>query len=190
MTPATQALELISYIYLPIDAGPKNEHVGQSMGRAPRWTDDPARAELRAIYAEADAILAPFGCALSGECCDFANTGREPTPTAVEIAEVLHAARAIGGIKKRRSLPVAGSRVCALLGDDGRCRIYASRPFGCRTFFCDRITGPGKVPRDEIQRLSRKLAELSERAFRRDPRARPLSSALAEPLEALLSRAR
>jgi Fe-S-cluster containining protein len=151
------------------------------------------RVELLAIYAEVDALLAPYSCAASGECCDFANTGREPYPTAVELAEVERAMRAASvSVGRKRRLPVArgrteASRVCPLLADEGRCRIYASRPFGCRTFFCERITPEGsKLPRKELQDLSRRIADLASRFAREeerrgapcDPRPRPLTNAL------------
>jgi Fe-S-cluster containining protein len=148
------------------------------------------RDELLAIYAEVDALLAPYACAASGECCDFANTGREPYPTAVELEEVKRAMRAASvSVARKRRLPVAGdaARVCPLLSHDGRCRIYASRPFGCRTFFCERITPEGsKLPRKELQGLSRRIAELAARFARDeerrgvacDPRPRPLTNAL------------
>jgi uncharacterized protein len=160
-----------------------------------RWSDNPARAELRAIYTEVDALLAPYSCEGTAECCDFANTGREPTPTTVELAETLHAARALGGERKRH-LPMAdASRRCALLSDEGRCRIYASRPFGCRTYFCERMTGPKKLPRAEILALARRIAALSERTFPRDPLPRPLARALedsrfGQDMVAYLARAR
>jgi len=105
-------------------------------------------------------------------------TGREPYPTAIELSELEHAVRARGGIPKRRVLPIASERRCPLLGDDGRCLVYASRPFGCRTFYCDRAEGE-PVPRNEISRLSRKIQDLSERYFPRDPGPRPLSRAKA-----------
>lgn len=151
------------------------------MPKEPRFKDAPARVELRALYAEVDALLAPFSCDASTACCRFGVTGREPYPTAVELAEVQHAIRA-GGIDlaaPRRALPVAGERPCPLLSAEGRCRIYASRPFGCRTFFCERVAGPGKLPRQEILRLSRQVADLSARFAPRDPHARPLTRALA-----------
>jgi hypothetical protein len=143
------------------------------------FKDSPARAELRALYAKVDALLAPYSCDLSGECCDFANTGREPYPTAVELAEVELAMRAAPPPKtnKKRGLPIAG-RVCPLLAENGRCRIYASRPFGCRTYFCERMAGPGKLPRAEIQAISRAIADLSARFSPRDPHPRPLTNAL------------
>ena len=140
------------------------------------------------MYAEVDALLADFRCDASTECCQFGVTGREPYPTAVELAEVRHAIAAAGIVLARssstgggrgRALPVVDeTRRCPLLSAAGRCRIYASRPFGCRTFFCDRATGPGKMPRGEIQRLSRAIADLSARHAPRDPHARPLTGAL------------
>jgi Fe-S-cluster containining protein len=140
------------------------------------------RAELLALYAELDALLAPYSCDVSGDCCHFATTGREPYPTAVELAEIELAVRARGkdlGRATKRPLPLADDqRRCPLLGEDRRCTIYASRPLGCRTFFCDRMTGPRKLPRPEIQRISRAIADLSARYAPRDPRPRPLMNAL------------
>jgi Fe-S-cluster containining protein len=109
-------------------------------------------------------------------------TGREPYPTAIELAEVERAVARIGGPRaafgKNRRLPLANDRSCALLDEAGRCRIYESRPFGCRTFFCDRAVGPGKIPRRELLALGARVAALSARAFPADPAARPLSRAL------------
>ncbi len=143
---------------------------------------DPHRAELSAIYAEVDALLAPYSCASTTECCDFGVTGREPYPTAVELAEVERAMAAASidpKAKGRRSLPVAGTpRRCPLLSAEGKCRIYASRPFGCRTFFCERVEGPGRLPTVEIRRLGRRVADLSARYAPRDPGPRPLTRAL------------
>jgi Fe-S-cluster containining protein len=163
-----------------------------SVQRRSPWKSDPARAELLALYAEVDARLADFSCDASTECCQFGVTGREPYPTAVELTEIRHAIAAAGirlsqegrgaresrNERAKRSLPVADARRCPLLSSEGRCRIYASRPFGCRTFFCARATGPGKTPRAEIQRISRAIADLSARHAPRDPHVRPLTNAL------------
>ncbi len=144
-------------------------------------------AELRAIYAEVDAVLAGFVCDASADCCHFARTGREPYPTAVEIALLERAVRSRGGMPKaaaakKRALPVADERRCVLLGADGRCTVYASRPFGCRTFFCERGRGPvGEAPPSfrggggELGRLGRAIADLSARFAPADPGPRPLS---------------
>lgn len=157
------------------------------MTRRP-WKTHPARRELHALYKETDALLAPYSCPASGDCCHFARTGREPYPHAIELAELLHAARAANVVRAKRSLPIARSaarapmaddeRRCPLLGDDGRCRVYASRPFGCRSFFCDRVDGPGKVPRDELAAIGRRIADLSARAFPLDPGPRALTRAI------------
>jgi Fe-S-cluster containining protein len=143
-------------------------------------SDDPARTELLALYAETDALLAPYSCDASGECCNFANTGREPYPTPVELAEVELAMAQLGGAParsapNRHALPLANEdRTCALLSD-GRCTIYESRPFGCRTFFCHRVQGPSKLPRADLQRIARDIAALAARFSPRDPLPRPLS---------------
>jgi Fe-S-cluster containining protein len=141
------------------------------------FRDNPARAELRKLYGEVDALLFHLSCDASADYCHFARTGREPYPTAAELAE-LDLAIASAPVPPKRRLELAGGeRRCPVLGDDGRCRAYASRPFGCRTFFCERIQG-GKVPRDEVQRIGRAIADLSARYAPRDPGSRPLSRAL------------
>jgi Fe-S-cluster containining protein len=153
-----------------------------------------ALGELRSLYAKIDDVLRGWGCEASTECCRFGVTGREPYPTAVELAELERAVRARGGLPKRRSLPLASSRHgsrketrahderrCALLGDDGRCLVYAARPFGCRTFFCERARGPvgeradSGLPRETIAEVARDIAALSARFAPADPGPRPLS---------------
>ena len=137
---------------------------------------------LSDVYAEVDALLAPFECDGTAECCTFSNTGREPYPTAIELAEIERAIAAKGGVRAamgpKKRLPLADRR-CPLLSDDGKCSIYESRPFGCRTYFCHRVRGPGKLPRARLRELGARIADLSEKAFPRDPGPRPLSKALA-----------
>jgi hypothetical protein len=114
-------------------------------------------------------------------CCHFEVTGREPYPTAVELAEVFDAVRGRGARARptgRRLRVVPEHRRCPLLGDDARCMIYASRPFGCRTFFCDRGDGLPKNARGGLREVARRIADLSARAFPRDPLPRPLVAAL------------
>ena len=145
--------------------------------RDPPWKKNPARAELLALYTRIDALLAPWTCPASTDCCHFGRTGREPYPHAVELAELRDALAARP--RPKRSLPMADEESrCPVLGDDGRCRAYASRPFGCRTYFCDRAEGPGKWPRDEVGAIARAIAGLSARAFPRDPGPRALVKAL------------
>ncbi|MGA2449301.1 MAG: YkgJ family cysteine cluster protein [Polyangiaceae bacterium] len=157
------------------------------------WAASSERAQLLAIYGTADALFEGWTCAcgLKPDCCHFGVTGREPYPTAVELAEVRFAVRAAGFALRRpqdvsrggRRLPGAlDERRCPLLSHDGRCRIYASRPFGCRTHFCDRATAPWaartKPPRDALRELGARIADLSARFAPRDPRPRPLVRAL------------
>ena len=133
---------------------------------------------LRAIYGAVDRALEGWSCETSTDCCRFGITGREPYTTAVELLELDRAVRARGGLPKRRTLPLAGERRCALLGDDGRCLVYASRPLGCRTFFCDRATGPeARPPRDVLAAAARDIADLSSRVCPTDAGPRPLSRA-------------
>ena len=153
-------------------------------------------ASLRALYAEVDTLLDGWTCDASTDCCRFGVTGREPYPTAVELAELERGVRARGGLPKRRSLPVVSGRKggggggadderrCTLLSDEGKCLVYASRPFGCRTFFCERASGPAgeaprSMPKEEIARLGRAIAELSARFEPGNPGPRPLSKATA-----------
>lgn len=136
--------------------------------------------ELRALYRTIDAALDGASCDASTDCCRFGVTGREPYPTAIELAELDRAVRARGGIPKRRSLPVASERRCALLSDGGKCLVYAARPFGCRTFFCERgksPVGPLVLPKAIVQEHARAIVELSQRFAPADPGPRPLSRA-------------
>jgi hypothetical protein len=163
------------------------------MGRGPGWTKSPERARLLEAYAEVDALLEGWTCACSragvggvpqAQCCHFAVTNREPLPTAVELEEVLAAVRAAppARVDPRRLPLVKELRACPLLSPEGRCRIYASRPFGCRTFFCDHAEAPfgarAKLPREQVNAIGRRIADLSARVFPRDPGPRPLVKAL------------
>jgi len=172
--------------------------------RTPPWSGSPLRAELLALYAEADALTDGCACTCTKgsdaerrfpRCCHFGVTGREPYPTAVEIAELRQAMRSGGlgprGASTRTRLPIAldaarpagfpgpsEARPCPLLSPDGRCRVYRSRPFGCRTFFC--TDAPGQPARDAARAIGRRIADLSARFAPEDPRPRPLTRALSE----------
>jgi Fe-S-cluster containining protein len=151
----------------------------------PSFRESEARRELLRLYAEVDELTRGLSCDKSTDCCRFARTGREPYPTAVELAELR---LAIGPKRASRGLPIArghadAERSCPLLDASGRCSVYASRPFGCRTFFCDRARDEAgeaaALPRGELRRIAGAIAALSERFDPRDPHARPLSRALA-----------
>lgn len=147
-----------------------------------RWQDDPARAALLAVYDEADRAVSTFSCDASTECCRFGITGREPYVTAVELEELRYALAVAGVGRRRVHLPVAGDpaeRPCPLLDPHGRCTVYRARPLGCRTFFCARARGDGRLPRDLLQRLASRIADIASRAFPGEPPSRPLVRALA-----------
>jgi Fe-S-cluster containining protein len=145
----------------------------------------PARAALP-ILAQADALLEGWTCAASTECCRFDVTGREPYVTRVEwdalVAEVARQGRKLDAIVQAHARAAPDDARCAFLderkGEHGRCTVYAARPLGCRTFFCERASGPNgeraastEFPRDDIQEIARSLADASD-----GEKARPLRS--------------
>lgn len=122
-------------------------------------------------------MLSEFSCDSTTECCRFGVTGREPYPTAIELAELATGVGARGGMPKRRLPQVDAERRCPMLSDVGKCLVYSSRPFGCRTFFCDRMKGLSRFPRKEVAELGRRIQDLSAQFHPRDPGARPLTRA-------------
>lgn len=120
---------------------------------------DDLEAALCALYAEVDAAHAGWSCDATTDCCHFARTGREPYVTSIEVRLVERAVRARGAkLDARRSLPLAGrsppsqvdERRCPMLDDGGRCSVYEARPFGCRTFYCERATSGERVSQRQI----------------------------------------
>jgi Fe-S-cluster containining protein len=142
-----------------------------------RWDDDgdevDGRARLtalehtRRVLARAAALYAPYSCPATAECCALATTSRPPWVWPTEWALVLEALKAQG-----REVPAPrADGACRLLGDDRRCTIYGNRPFGCRTFFCHRRTGPSDEPTAAVHALD---AELTKLNVALDPAAAPL----------------
>jgi Fe-S-cluster containining protein len=132
---------------------------------------------LRALYREADQLLDGWTCAASTDCCHFARTGREPLVWPNEWALLDRAISARG--VARKALPVLDERRCPLLGPDQRCTVYEVRPFGCRTFFCDRGEGPTRWPRAALVEVGRKIATLAQTAEPTCDGPRTLTSLLA-----------
>lgn len=116
--------------------------------------------ETRAVYRLADEAYRPFSCPASGECCQLSTTKREPWLWRNEWL-VLEAA---GRAKNGGSLPPARlDGGCRFLDAAGlRCSVYADRPFGCRTFFCGRKTGPDAEPRELVVALSLRLERVAQ----------------------------
>jgi len=118
---------------------------------------------LRALYREADEALDGWTCDVSLDCCHFARTGREPHLWPNEW-ELLQRAVAANGRRRGPLLAVFEDRRCPLLDDHGRCSVYEARPFGCRTFFCERAVGSTrKLPRAELAAIGRRIADLAQR---------------------------
>jgi Fe-S-cluster containining protein len=138
-----------------------------------------ALSELRAIYRQADAAYAPFSCPASGECCQLAKTRRQPWLWYPEW-------RLLSG--QRPLPPRRADGGCPYLDAAGlRCTVYADRPFGCRTFFCERIRGPARQPVETVDALLRRLEAVSQRVRPGLTGPRPL---LEWHAEALLSEER
>jgi Fe-S-cluster containining protein len=141
--------------------------------RNPRLSDDEDDPELLSrrlrerralkgldcVYRTAADTLRRFRCAKSAQCCQLRNTGREPYLFPVEWMRIVAALRAAG-----RSIPEPRpDGACAFLSSDRtRCAIYEDRPFGCRTFFCHRVKGPGEVPTAPLYELSARVTAVSD----------------------------
>ncbi|PZR12038.1 MAG: zinc/iron-chelating domain-containing protein [Archangium gephyra] len=117
-----------------------------------------AVTETKAVLQKADAAWSRHGCPASGECCQLSVTKRQPFlwPSEWKLLEEQ---------LKRSRRPMPAPRpdgACPFLDAQGkRCTVYESRPFGCRTFFCHRITGPAKVPSEDTNTLLDRLAALN-----------------------------
>ena len=114
-----------------------------------------ALEKVRAVYAELANRPAERQCIARTQCCQFRLTGLTPELTKGEALLAAKAFRATG----RKALPEREDGACPLLQPyTGRCLIYADRPFGCRTHFCE--AAGGLIPRKEILDLIRRLEEL------------------------------
>jgi hypothetical protein len=137
------------------------------MSRPPQ--PPPRTTAALAVLRDADHLLDGWRCEASTECCRFGVTGREPHLTEVEWQIVVEEIARQG--RRMPAAPEDGT--CAFL-KGGRCSIYAARPLGCRTFYCDRADGPGRYPRADLARMPRALEALSTPDAAGDRRGRPL----------------
>lgn len=102
---------------------------------------DAQLAEVRAVYADLAKRPIERSCINRTECCYFKRTGLTPMLTDGEARLAAKAWRATG----RKELKQRADGGCPMLvGEEGqgKCAIYADRPFGCRTHFCDEAGGP------------------------------------------------
>jgi uncharacterized protein len=137
-------------------------------------------AELKALYDRVDRLYADWSCPNSTECCRFGITGRQPYVTSVEMLAIRTALAQRGGplSHSRRALPMLMNaereRVCPLLDRTGRCSVYALRPLGCRTFYCDRAARGAGPSRSQLRELMRELQDLAARHQLGGDEGRPL----------------
>lgn len=170
----------------------------------PRQSQQAAEAELfrelEAVYRELDARLQHDTCPASTECCRFAITGREPYVTSIEVALVERAiarkggARALGRPpaplasseandgprveKDKRRLTVVDEEPCPLLDASGRCSVYDARPFGCRTFFCERALRSSGFSQRDTNEFVRRIKDIAARHNVGGDQGKPLRRAL------------
>ena len=154
------------------------------------------KQQALAILQDADRELEGWSCDSSTECCRFAITGREPWVTQVEWQLVVDETARQG--RRLPPMPTSDDERCPFLAplpagsaaagkakhEGGRCTVYASRPLGCRTFFCERARdndgnqGPPSTSTRELREAARSLDALKTRegAGDDDGKARPLRS--------------
>ncbi|MFM2171793.1 MAG: hypothetical protein RI957_2022, partial [Verrucomicrobiota bacterium] len=122
--------------------------------RSPNGGNDieptPWISQVRGIYQELAARPMHGNCTGRSTCCRFQLTGKTPYLTRGEALLAAQAWRASG----RKVMPTSADGACPFL-KNGLCQIYDSRPFGCRTHFCEAAGGqtPRHLVRDLIQRL-------------------------------------
>jgi hypothetical protein len=129
-----------------------------------------AIADLRALYERVDRAHQGFSCPQSGDCCQLRTTGREPYLWRIEW---LLLARRIGeqGGRPPKEREDGGCRFLDATGR--RCTVYADRPFGCRTYGCERALGMTRGLREDVRHFTRELTGLAEQFDPQDggPRA-------------------
>ena len=124
-----------------------------------------ARAAVRAVYAELERRPVERNCTRLTECCRFKLTGATPYLTKGEALVAAHGVKASG----RKAVPesTAPDGACPMMKPDGKCLIYADRPFGCRTHFCQAAGGP--YARGEVIDLIHQLEAIDRRLNGRGP---------------------
>ena len=143
-------------------------------------TIDEAIRQVREVYRDLEEIDEPRDCVDRTDCCHFRLTGKTPVLTTGEALVAAKGVRATGKKALTESLdPKRGK--CPLLGVAGKCTIYDSRPFGCRTHFCTAAGGP--FSRASVRELIHRLEEIAESLGDTDPR--PIEAAVSAALDTL-----
>ncbi len=132
-----------------------------------------AMTSVRAIYRDLERWPVERDCRARTECCRFRLTGRTPQLTRGEALVAAAGWRAAG----HKAVPEreAPDGACPFLADDGRCRIYQDRPFGCRTHFC--AAAGGMLDRASLIDLIQRLEAVDEEIGGDGPK--PLRGAVA-----------
>lgn len=139
---------------------PRTEDPGEL---TPAALERRALAETRAVLRLADQAYAPFRCPASAECCQLEKTGRPPWLWPTEWRLLRERVKALP--------PPRADGACPFLDAAGqRCTVYEVRPFGCRTFFCQRVQGPARQPAERTDALLTRLRQLN---LELDPDAAP-----------------
>ena len=129
---------------------------------------DAALSEVKAVYQDLSTSAIHRNCTLVGECCQFKLTGKIPHLTRGEALFAAKALRASG----RKKVPESPSGACPLLNPaTSRCMVYESRPFGCRTHFCNAAGGP--YSRKEVTDLVHRLEAVDALLGGGGPRSLP-----------------
>jgi len=126
-----------------------------------------ALTETLSVLKQASAAWASHGCPGTSECCQLSVTKKEPWLWPTEWQALLEHLK-----RDQRTLPEPrADGGCPFLDAAGtRCTVYQARPFGCRTYFCHRITGPAKQPADATNALLDRLTAIN---IALDPGAAP-----------------
>lgn len=111
--------------------------------------------EVKAIYQEWSGRELERSCIGRSTCCQFTLTGKTPYITKGEAILAAKGWRAAG----RKTIAIDAPSCPFLL--QGKCQIYDSRPFACRTHFCDAAGGP--APRAMVRDLIQRLEEIDQR---------------------------
>jgi hypothetical protein len=129
-----------------------------------------AMAQVREVYAQLEQRPVERQCVKRTQCCQFKLTGETPYLTEGEALVAAAALRATGQTK----IVSKADGTCPILDSQtGLCQIYESRPFGCRTHFCDAAGGPYK--RREVVDLIRRLEDIDHALGGVGPRTLPVA---------------
>jgi Fe-S-cluster containining protein len=130
----------------------------QTEDEVPAWRWRAAVTETRAVYVKADETWRPYSCPSSADCCHKAMSSRPPWLWPSEWRLLVDALAR----EKRPLPPPRADGACPFLDAAGkRCTVYASRPFGCRTFFCEKVKGPSVQPSEGTNALLERLEALN-----------------------------